>query len=554
MYEKSLIALILILFCSLIGSLGEISPTITHGMIIDASSFGSSINVFTWPARLFDKLPTSLTLPFESKRLDPGITPALYTYADHPQDVWEHLDPLIEYAKDKLVADHDHYSQYPIFLKATAGIRTLTQAKRTALMEAIRDYMFDESKNPFYFEWDFARVISGEEEAAYGWTSVNFLGGILAMNEVGFGPVDADKTYGSLDLGGDSASIAFYIEEQDILNNLFKLQFADSKHWNVYVHSHIWYGVNTAHERLRWNLVASYNAGYSLNVMGMLPESMARSEAPGTQIEDPCFPPDYRMDYMVRDTMYYITGPSQGANWTACREQSVHLLNRPLNTPCLEENREECSFCGTYQPLLPEESSSHGHFFGFEAYADLWEILELPKTATLTELETKGARICSLSFAELQMVQHNVSEESGTSKWAPQQYCFLASYALTLLHEGYGFGMERSITCQETMNNEHVGWVLGAMIYEINSLPWIYTGEQRWIQYALLFTILAGILTLFLFNSLLAIFSAGTRVRAMTDDPISEILRSSKSLERLHISGVSLNKYASVQEALHERQ
>lgn len=44
------------------------------------------------------------------------------------------------------------------------GMREVPYVKREILMTRIRDVLFDKSINPFYFQYDFARVISGEEE------------------------------------------------------------------------------------------------------------------------------------------------------------------------------------------------------------------------------------------------------------------------------------------------------------------------------------------------------------------------------------------------------
>lgn len=43
-------------------------------------------------------------------------------------------------------------------------MREVPYLKREILMNQIRDVLFDKSINPFYFQYDFARVISGEEE------------------------------------------------------------------------------------------------------------------------------------------------------------------------------------------------------------------------------------------------------------------------------------------------------------------------------------------------------------------------------------------------------
>ena len=105
---------------------------------------------------------------------------------------------------------------------------------------------------PFRFHADEnARIISGEEEAIYGWTAINYLMGTLYEDSRGFGTVsNPSRTYGALDMGGASTQISFFQPDGDVVANLFKMQLGAAKHWNVYAHSFLYYGANEARERL----------------------------------------------------------------------------------------------------------------------------------------------------------------------------------------------------------------------------------------------------------------------------------------------------------------
>jgi Golgi nucleoside diphosphatase len=81
------------------------------------------------------------------------------------------LDPLIEFAKTELAAFADEWHSYPIFLKATAGMRELPLEARERIMTQVRQYLSSNTSCPFLFQHnEQARVIAGEEEAAYAWT------------------------------------------------------------------------------------------------------------------------------------------------------------------------------------------------------------------------------------------------------------------------------------------------------------------------------------------------------------------------------------------------
>lgn len=61
-------------------------------------------------------------------------------------------------------------------------------------------------------------------------------------------------------------------------------------------------------------------------------------------------------------------------------------------------------------------------------------------------------------------------------------YCFLVSYTYTMLRDGFHFESNRTITVRGKINNLKVGWALGAMLYEINALPWEYIKPYTWFR------------------------------------------------------------------------
>lgn len=54
------------------------------------------------------------------------------------------------------------------------------------------------------------------------------------------------------------------------------------------------------------------------------------------------------------------------------------------------------------------------------------------------------------------------------------QMCFKSMFVYQLLHNGYGFKLDQRITAANVVNGHKIGWALGSMLYEINSLPWTY--------------------------------------------------------------------------------
>jgi hypothetical protein len=54
-------------------------------------------------------------------------------------------------------------------------MRLVPIGKREKMMTYVRSLLSDNEFCPFYFQYDFARVMSGEEEAVYAWTASNYL-------------------------------------------------------------------------------------------------------------------------------------------------------------------------------------------------------------------------------------------------------------------------------------------------------------------------------------------------------------------------------------------
>ena len=125
-----------------------------------------------------------------------------------------------------LAGRESEFADYPIYLKATGGMRELSFLAREKILDSVKSLLSDKQFCPFFFREDFARVISGwfalsfrsfhvlciqsmgtfvgEEEAIYSWAATNFLVGNLLPASQGTGVVtdgDLNSSYGTLDLG-----------------------------------------------------------------------------------------------------------------------------------------------------------------------------------------------------------------------------------------------------------------------------------------------------------------------------------------------------------------
>ncbi|EED90638.1 apyrase, partial [Thalassiosira pseudonana CCMP1335] len=369
---------------------------------IDAGSTGSRMHVYEFEPRILAN-KNEVEMAVRGEKLSfPGM-----------DSRWtERLRPgLSEFAELEDEEELEEFSSFPIFLKATAGLRTLSTPKRQRLISTVRKLFANDTYCPFWDEEERVRVISGEEEAVYGYAAVNFLLGNLMENSEGAGEAHgAVQTQGALDMGGASTQISFYQPQGDVMSGLFKLQVGQGKHWNIYAHSHLMFGMNMAEERRK-----------ALN-----------NKAAG--------------------------------DWDQCKTLARDILNEGANAWCQFSHQGSCSFAGVYQPDLPTQEASFGEFYAFSNYFRVWQFLQLKPRSSLVELEARGREVCSKSWEEL-VKYNNANPDRAPDDEELESYCFRAAYVHSILSHGYGFQPDDHITATDVINGQKVTWALGSILY-----------------------------------------------------------------------------------------
>ena len=472
-----------------------ISGSTVHGFMIDAGSTGSRLHLYEWNPRELSshhevQMAVSgrkLSFPASESRWTDRLRPGIATLATLPDDelvdgVLEYLSPLVEFAKTVLHEKQKTFSDFPIFLRATAGMRILSKTDRSRVLGAVRTVFNDKTFCPFYFEDEFARILSGEEEAVYGWAGINFILGSLIEESEGLGTVLNPKlTYGALDMGGASTQISFYEPQEDIMANLFKLQIGQGKHWNLYAHSFLYYGLNAARDRFHAKLLAGIDAETRL-VEGVynpcLPGGSRKDIRLDIHINDEG-DETWEYDTSVSDTGFYqaiMKNDNDTSSFEDCLEHTRKILHLEQNSWCDFAHRGECAFNGVPMSELPTQNEHFGEFLAFSNYYHVWDFLGLPKRASIQELYDSTEKICSMSKDEIFEFNRN---HARVDDELVEDFCFRSSYAFNVLRNGYGFDFDAHITATEVINGQKVGWAIGAMLYEINTLPWKYVGSNH---------------------------------------------------------------------------
>jgi Golgi nucleoside diphosphatase len=465
-----------------------------HGLMIDAGSTGSRMHLFEWEPRvLHDSHEVQeavsgrkLSYPGTESRWTDRLRPGIASFASLPDDqllqgIANYLSPLMDFAQTILLEKQEYFDTFPIYLRATAGMRIMSKLDRSRVLGAVRTLFSNNTYCPFYFQDEFARVLSGEEEAIFGWAGINFAMGNLLEESEGMGTVVSPKlSYGALDMGGASTQISFYEPDEDIMANLFKLQIGQGKHWNLYAHSFLYYGINEARNRLHAYLL----------------EGKGATERLVDGVRNPCLPGGSRQDVglsihidTVGDETWDTGDESENGlylailkndddkgDFDACMDYAKGILHLDKNKWCDFAHKGECAINSIYMPELPKQSDNFGEFLAFSNYYEVFSFLGLPEKASIGQLRNATKLVCSMSKEEIFLFN---KANARVDKDDVEDYCFRASYTFQLLHNGYGFGLDDYITATNVLNGQKVGWALGAMLYELNTFPWEYIGSRH---------------------------------------------------------------------------
>jgi Golgi nucleoside diphosphatase len=289
-----------------------------------------------------------------------------------------------------------------------------------------------------------------------------------------------NETYGTLDLGGASTQIAYYVPSQDIMEGLYKFQLGGQKQWNVYTKSFLQFGIDSARQRHLTALVDNFIINNLKN------QRFKYKDIVKTSI-NPCFHSGY--SEMISDSTKSLSvnvkGPeiSQNNQFHLCISILKPLLEKQSNNIilCDKTTNSDCNSkanLNIYQPSSFLTSESHHRTFigSSSSFILLKKFLQINEISTLNDWKEKGNMICKMTIDKL----HSYYEMNSFAKDENHQefqknlpnFCFLVSYIVVLLQDGYHFPSDQKIMIIDQYNGNKVGWALGAILYEINELPW----------------------------------------------------------------------------------
>ncbi|XP_070079852.1 ectonucleoside triphosphate diphosphohydrolase 1 isoform X4 [Equus caballus] len=381
----------------------SLPENVKYGIVLDAGSSHTSLYIYTWPAEKENDTGVVHQIE-ECKVKGPGIS----KYAQRVNDIELYLAECMERAKE--VVPQSQHQETPVYLGATAGMRLLRIENEPLANRVLNTVTNSLSRYPFDFQG--ARIITGQEEGAYGWITINYLLGKFTqklrwLNLMPKGD-DTQGTYGALDLGGASTQITFVPQNKSTESPDNALHFRlYGKDYSIYTHSFLCYGKDQA-----------------------------------------------LMQKLAKDIQFQIQGTG---NYQQCQQSILQLFN----TSYCPYSR--CSFDGVFLPPL------EGDFGAFSAFYYVMEFLNFTsgETPSQEKVMDKMKEFCSLRWEELKTNFGAVKEKYLS------EYCFSGTYILSLLLNGYHFTADswKHIHFMGKIRSSDVGWTLGYMLNLTNMIP-----------------------------------------------------------------------------------
>uniref|UniRef100_A0A8C3D200 Uncharacterized protein n=1 Tax=Corvus moneduloides TaxID=1196302 RepID=A0A8C3D200_CORMO len=416
-------------------------PTVKYGMVFDAGSSHTSLFVYEWDSdKENDTGVVSQTLSCDVQ--GQGIS----SYASNPPEAGNSLRECLDKALQVVPAEKQR--DVPAYLGATAGMRLLREQNSSAAEQVLAEVAKTMQEYPVAFKG--ARILTGEEEGAYGWITINY----LLDSFTKYSPrahawlrPEAANIFGALDLGGASTQISFMPEGSAMSQNEASEFTLYGYSYNIYTHSYLCYGQNEMLKRLAKELIVSF---------------------PSTRVHHPCYPKGY--NETVSLSSFHASPCTEGSHpRLPLGDSSVTLEGRGNASGCLAALRklfnfsacgqsQDCTFDGVYQPPL------RGQFIAFSAFYYNFKFLNLTEGQPLAVVREAIEGLCTRSWEDL-----SSSYPKENPKRLPK-YCANANYILTLLG-GFPAGLTPRPLSPGQVGSSDVGWTLGYMLNLTNMVP-----------------------------------------------------------------------------------
>ncbi|GLT77533.1 hypothetical protein SLA2020_491050 [Shorea laevis] len=439
-------------------------------VVVDCGSTGTRVNVYEWERRGFD----ILDLPILVRSLPDNLTksplwkkschyhcvqtePGLHQFVGNATGVRASLEPLILWAEQWV--PRERHRDTPIFILATAGLRRLTIEDSTWILDDIEDIV---TNRTFMYKRSWIRILSGKEEAYYGWLALNYKLGNLGNSSKAY-------TSGLLDLGGSSLQVVVEVKDSRDDENLIRSKIGSINH-QILAYSLPAFGLNAAFDRTM--------------VMLSHVQRVRETDSDRVEIRHPCLSSDFVQTFTCNGCSIINVAGQQNAisemhekepnssylvgdlNWEQCKRlvnaAAMNYSGSDWSQQTFGVNCDsDLSSHSGGNMLNPTEIAHHSrHFHALSGFFVVQNMLSLSPRASLTEIWETGEQLCSGSWTD----SSSISEKQIYAG----QYCFRLPYVASLLENSLCLGNSEIV-----FGPGDLSWTLGAALIE---------GEYLWLD------------------------------------------------------------------------
>ncbi|XP_053337084.1 ectonucleoside triphosphate diphosphohydrolase 2-like [Clarias gariepinus] len=415
-----------------------------YGIVLDAGSSHTAMFIYKWPA---DKQnDTGIVSQHSECHVKGG---GISSYMGKRGEAARSLELCMEKAmRDIPKARHP---VTPLYLGATAGMRLLNISNPKESDGILKEV--EEKLKSYPFRFKGATILTGQEEGAYGWVTVNYLlENFIKYGFVGHWLSPGKETVGALDFGGASTQITFETKENvEDKKNLMTLQLY-GRNYSIYTQSFLCYGRDQMLRKLLAHLV--------------------QSQGTDGPITHPCYPAGHNVSQSLNSLFDSpCTAPNKPTPFNG--DQQLQIIGSGNHQHCLGNMSQifsftscsysKCSFNGVFQPNVT------GKFMAFSAFYYNYDFLQQATKITVTSpkhLEEAAITVCNMSFQEmLKEVPDQMSRL--------QDYCASTVFMQVLFLNGYGFDLNSfsRISFQKKAGDTSIGWALGYILNLSSLVP-----------------------------------------------------------------------------------
>ncbi|OWM65431.1 probable apyrase 7 [Punica granatum] len=376
--------------------------------------------------------------------------PGLDKFVGNASGVRSSLEPLINWAEQWVPIEK--HKETPIFVLATAGLRRLGNEHAMKVLDDVEAVL---EEHEFLHNRSWIRVLSGREEAYYGWVALNYQMGRL-------GSPSNLSTLGLLDLGGSSLQIA--VEENHAINEKY---LVSSKLGSI------------EHEVLAYSLPSfGLNAAFERSIATLLQrQTLEESRTDAYRVRHPCLDSNSEQNFTCYDCFgINATDKKTSSSSTQKTEvTSLHVVGEPNWEECVILARTAAAnSSGLFNNFIKDSlvgkadfSSSTGtnalntlsvappntSFHALSGFFAVHSKLKLKQEANFTDVLEKGQQLCSRLWK-------NSSSASENRNYG-ERFCFQVPYIASLIHNALSL-LNNNIT----FGPRDVSWTLGAALVE----------------------------------------------------------------------------------------